>query len=157
MQSQRVCFYGGIECVLAAGQAQLGPHRDQSHATPLYPSWSFCHPHFLHRDTTLLYRTVNKTSAPPPPPPSLQWCSSFSLDFLTQQDLRGRAGGRVELPWDYPSLGFWLGLRQNPGELFGLCMCVCAFLSECECTGEGKYGSVHLPLDPKGKQPGRLA
>ena len=43
----------------------------------------------------------------------------------------GRAGGRVELPWDYPSLGFWLGLRQNPGELLGL---VCVRARVCGCV-----------------------
>lgn len=48
---------------------------------------------------------------------------------------------------DYPSLGFWLGLSQNPGELLGL-VCVCRF-----CAGEGNCGPVHLPRwDQKGPQ-----
>lgn len=71
----------------------------------------------LHGDS----RTVKDCEQNKRPPPASSLGSSGPVGF------EGRAGAGLELPWDYPSLGFWLGLRQNPGELLGL-VCVCVRL-----------------------------
>lgn len=66
----------------------------------------------------VLYRRVNKAKASPPLPLSPEVQQSL-FGFSDPHGFEGRAAGGVELPWDYPSLGIWLGLRQNPGELLG--------------------------------------
>ncbi len=135
-----VCFY---DTVLTAGLTQLGPHNVQNvPMSELLPLPSSLPP--LGQQYCIRCKTANKTSIPILPPMVEQLLPAFSDPI----GFEGRAGGRVELQWDYPSLGFWLGLRQNPGELSGLgCACVCVC---CGCAGEGKYSSVHLPLPPKG-------
>lgn len=62
----------------------------------------------------VLHRRMNKAKAPPSPE-----VQQLLFGFSDPHGFEGRAAGGVELPWDYPSLGIWLGLRQNPGELLG--------------------------------------
>lgn len=85
-----MCVFTMLWSTLTAGQAQLGLRHRRNKQTkknmnPTCIRVAPLFPHFLHRD----YSTVQDCEQNKPPPHFLQWCSSFSLDFLTQQDLRG--------------------------------------------------------------------